>query len=1698
MLRNKAFAKKIIAVVLVMAIVFSNYSILAVNLVSVSEYGKQENGQSNQNIIFDTSFVDKNEEKGYVYQSNINNKDLGVKLKVGVLNAGYLKNASVRFDSSSKLNFKLGEIQNNELIESNTENSVKLNQINVDKALDLIIPITYVDTENIDNLKNNTEVTLSGTYVDNKGNYSNVVEKVVMSLSWLSNSKVTINSKVTKFVKYSSNNSKGLIAQTELTVGLDKQNMPIDKTEITLDALKVNEATLERITIISNEREDLTENDWNYDEKAGKINISVSNKEVVEDTETFIITYIFKENTKIKFPITYNSLINCNVLMEGTSEKISGELNAVYNISKEIGDIVTYSSEPMNTEISKGNIIANKYNKKKNYVTDYSYKYVFNVAETTLLDKIVLKDINETAKSQNDNKYYSLAETSYYKEVKISKTSFDKILGENGIVEIYNMNGEKISTISKDSKDEENAYYTVNISDNKLSKILIITSKPINVGNLEIITSKSIQNTKYNLSDIKTFNNILGKTSASIFYEGNIENNIGEKTTSIKLNDTKTNAVLSIDRESLGTIVKNKDVELKVELNNNKLGTDFYKDPIFEITLPKEIKEITVKKVSVINADEAFKIKNATVIRKNGNIIVKIELDGTQTSYSLNDVTNGTNILINTDITIDSLTPSKETEITLNYINKAATKYESSNSNYGTSKQKITYAAPSGLLSINKISNYDNKNSNVVSVEQGEVKGKLEIYSDSKISKMDILVMNNNENIVKDVKVLGRIPFKGNKDVETGKDLGTTVDTTLVSKIIADASNKTKATIYYSSNGEATSDLENQENAWTTDISDLSKVKSYLIVCNNDYEMDTGDILKFSYNYKIPANLEHNEELYGSFATYYTNVTEVSNNKDISVADTVGLVTGKGPQLVIETKLESPDSEVSEYQYLQYAVTVNNKGEEDAKDVVINVPTPKGTTFATYKAVTSMSSEGGWTLDKSKEKKYKIGTLKPNESKTCKFYVQVNKLPTIEEYYGNYNGFTKNSDGTYSIYAKVIDASGNETYKEKKITSLPDIYTSCTASVTAKDLSKALESNKTENKVKSSDIIVTETAETETKVANINEQIKYKVSVKNTSKEEMKNIKVEKILPNELSYVEAYVVGYESNGTTKKINSVSYDKNSRKLVWTVDSLEKGKTAHMQVIVKTNDLPNGIYEKDIVTSSKVKVNDKEYKTTDISTKVGKPKLVISQMADVTNKYVTENQIINYKFTVKNEGLVKAQKVSIVDKLPSKVKIKSLSYKSDGIEMKKVVSNNEDATVYTSIQPNSELVVNVKAVTLSIDREEETIENYATVSADNVTSNQNTNKVMHTIERSDKKNDIEEDDDNGITKVSPETSIPTTSLAYKITGSAWLDTDKNGQYTKKDVMISNLETVLINASTGKQVSKTTTSSRGTYTFNGISKGKYYVGFYYNAKKYGLTEYKKKGIAENLNSDAYVSKINKTAIALTDIITVNKTSISNIDIGLVEATVFDLSLTKKVSKITVQNKSGTKKYTINSDMAKIDIPAKYLANSKVFIEYSIKVKNEGELIGYAKQVIDYKEKGLTFSQDLNSGWYEGSDGNLYSEALSKKAIHPGETVELKLVLVKQMTESNTGIINNTAEITKSYNASGVADRDSTPNNKVQSEDDYGSADTIISVKTGESLIYTSVILTITVASIIAIYVGYKNRFKIRRVLRKRKVVD
>ena len=86
---------------------------------------------------------------------------------------------------------------------------------------------------------------------------------------------------------------------------------------------------------------------------------------------------------------------------------------------------------------------------------------------------------------------------------------------------------------------------------------------------------------------------------------------------------------------------------------------------------------------------------------------------------------------------------------------------------------------------------------------------------------------------------------------------------------------------------------------------------------------------------------------------------------------------------------------------------------------------------------------------------------------------------------------------------------------------------------------------------------------------------------------------------------------------------------------------------------------------------------------------------------------------------------------------------------------------------------------------------------------------------------------------------------------------------------------------------------------------------------------------------------------------------------------------------------------------------------------------------------------------------------------QELANTIINPGESKTIKLILTKTMTENNTALSNNRAEIYEQYNELGLVDIDSTPNNQAQGEDDIGAANVIISPATGAEVTYTCTIL-------------------------------
>ena len=132
---------------------------------------------------------------------------------------------------------------------------------------------------------------------------------------------------------------------------------------------------------------------------------------------------------------------------------------------------------------------------------------------------------------------------------------------------------------------------------------------------------------------------------------------------------------------------------------------------------------------------------------------------------------------------------------------------------------------------------------------------------------------------------------------------------------------------------------------------------------------------------------------------------------------------------------------------------------------------------------------------------------------------------------------------------------------------------------------------------------------------------------------------------------------------------------------------------------------------------------------------------------------------------------------------------------------------------------------------------------------------------------------------------------------------------------------------------------------------------------------------------------------------------------------------------------------------------------------------VTNEGELAGFASEIIDYIPNGLKFTSEMNTNWYQGTDGNLLNRELANTIINPGETKSIKLTLSKAMTASNTGTFMNSAEINKASNKNSTNDIDSTPGNKELKEDDYSTAELIISIGTGSVVVNVLIIATVIV---------------------------
>ena len=185
---------------------------------------------------------------------------------------------------------------------------------------------------------------------------------------------------------------------------------------------------------------------------------------------------------------------------------------------------------------------------------------------------------------------------------------------------------------------------------------------------------------------------------------------------------------------------------------------------------------------------------------------------------------------------------------------------------------------------------------------------------------------------------------------------------------------------------------------------------------------------------------------------------------------------------------------------------------------------------------------------------------------------------------------------------------------------------------------------------------------------------------------------------------------------------------------------------------------------------------------------------------------------------------------------------------------------------------------------------------------------------------------------------------------------------------------------------------------------------------------------------------------------------------DIEKVKVRYFDLSLLKWVSKaIVLENgektvtETGHTGYERPEPVVKVDLKNTSLDNVEVKFEYVIRVTNEGEIAGYAKEISDYIPEGLKFVAADNAQWKE-VDGKIVTRALEDTLLQPGEYADVTVILTWINGKDNLGLKINTAEISEDYNEYHTRDIDSTPNNKKEGEDDIDTAPVILTVRTGK----------------------------------------
>ena len=715
-----------------------------------------------------------------------------------------------------------------------SDNEVQLSYIKEKTKIELEIEYVQGEKLSVKDLMQKFKLQFSGSFINEDLKEIEIGKEEELTVGWKYSKDFTLSSEYSKVSPFEVGEVTGTIVENRIVVSrkeegkfLPVKSLNIEITVPTLEGERPTNIEVNAIKLMATRGEDIglvnfNSENWTYDEESGKIIITVNNLDengyainsVGEDE--FVVIYRYEKYIeeepnllkRVKASLEEYSSPENNILTKEISNKQQ-------EIKIDAGEIVTYNVTTSDDKINKAKIYANYNSDEAVYETEFKTQVSVNILTSDVLETLKIdcskdtyKDIENTMFDARDIKV---------KQIKFNYSEIISLLENGGDITIMNKNGETLNILRRELiTSEDDVILNLNNSEGLIVAVNNIKSNGI--MNFEV--TKVILKSSYDKSAYKNFKELESITSAEIKYtelEETVE--LEETKVSKKFEEAMTIANIVLNKETLSTIKSNEDVELKIELNNDKEYSDLYVNPSFEIVFPKYVKEVSVQSVNILY-EEGLRVDDFKTYKEDDIVKIKLDLKGTQTKFVDSEFTNGTNIILNLNIEVDDYTPAKEDQIKLYYCNEGVTSYQTQTkwsigkaipngilkTSNGFDVALINYQAPTGLVTANGIINYDGKLSEVTSVRQGPETRQINRNEPARIATMELLALNNTGNDCTDVLLLGRVPFKGNEDVVSHDDMGTTVSTKMLDELKANIENKNLTKIYYSTNEDAIAD----------------------------------------------------------------------------------------------------------------------------------------------------------------------------------------------------------------------------------------------------------------------------------------------------------------------------------------------------------------------------------------------------------------------------------------------------------------------------------------------------------------------------------------------------------------------------------------------------------------------------------------------------------------------------------------------------------------------------------------------------------------------------------------------------------------------------------------------------------------------------------------------------------------------------